>query len=81
MDGDVDEACDRRERAMSQALAKIANMQALLDELLDTVADTRERLDRIEKHDRMKSRVQKFVTEVPINGAQHSGLNGIDWKG
>lgn len=62
----------------SQALRKVAEIRALLDEMRNTIADTAERLDCIEKVDQRRAAMQKFLLDVPINGAQRNG--GINAK-
>ena len=63
---------------MSQTFEKIAKMNALVDEMKRTLADIGERLDRVEKEDRKRAAMQKFIESVPINGAQHAGLYGVE---
>jgi hypothetical protein len=70
-----------RELKMDHTLRKISEIQALLDEIVDKVADTAERLAHIEQEDRRRAALNKFFAETPIkgtNGVQTSGVNGIN---
>jgi hypothetical protein len=82
--GVSEEICDRLERGepsptdvLRKAHETVENHPALV-ECRKLVAAIRSDLADIQRADRQRGALVKFVEDTPLNGAAHSGLSGID---